>query len=289
LPKQQNWEDHMAVVVITGCSSGFGKLTALEFARRGNRVFATMRNTAKDGPLQAEAAAAGVSVEVLQLDVNDRASVEKAVAEVINRAGRIDVLVNNAGISIEGPIEDFDDDEVAAVFQTNVFGVIRMARTVLPHMRAQKSGTIVIVGSGRGKVSEPYGGIYAASKHAVEALSDALYYEAHPFGIRVVLIEPGAFATEMANKSGPARRFTESSAYFELERRFAEASTKRPGGGEHGDARIVAEAIVNAAEAKQPKRRYLVGQDAEVIVGLHKQMSDEDFEKAMRTTLDVWD
>jgi NAD(P)-dependent dehydrogenase (short-subunit alcohol dehydrogenase family) len=128
----------MAVVVITGCSSGFGKLTALEFARRGNRAFATMRNTAKDGPLQAEAAAAGVSVEVLQLDVNERASVEKAVAEVIKRAGRIDVLVNNAGISTYGPIEDFDDDEVTGVFQTNVFGVIRIARAVLPHMRAQK-------------------------------------------------------------------------------------------------------------------------------------------------------
>lgn len=289
MPRQQNWEDHMAVVVITGCSSGFGKLTALEFARRGNRAFATMRNTAKDGPLQAEAAAAGVSVEVLQLDVNERASVEKAVAEVIERAGRIDVLVNNAGISTEGPIEDFDDDEVAAVFQTNVFGVIRMARAVLPHMRAQKSGTIVIVGSLSGKVAVPYGGIYAASKHAVEALSDALYYEVHPFGIRVVLIEPGQFETEMANKSGPARRFTESSAYIELQRRFAEASAKLPGGGERGDPQIVAEAIVNAAEAKQPKRRCLVGQDAELIAGLHKQMSDEDFEKAMRTTLDIWD
>jgi NAD(P)-dependent dehydrogenase (short-subunit alcohol dehydrogenase family) len=279
----------MAVVVITGCSSGFGKLTALEFARRGNRAFATMRNTAKDGPLQAEAAAAGVSVEVLQLDVNERASVEKAVAEVIKRAGRIDVLVNNAGISTQGPIEDFDDDEVAAVFQTNVFGVIRMARAVLPHMRAQKSGTIVTVGSLSGKVAVPYGGIYAASKHAVEALSDALYYEVHPFGIRVVLIDPGAFETEITNNSGPARRFTESSAYIELERRFAEASAKLPGGGERADAQIVAEAIVNAAEAKQPKRRYLVGQDAELIAGLHKQMSDEDFEKAMRTTLDIWD
>jgi NAD(P)-dependent dehydrogenase (short-subunit alcohol dehydrogenase family) len=279
----------MAVVVITGCSSGFGKLTALEFARRGNRAFATMRNTAKDGPLQAEAAAAGVSVEVLQLDVNERASVEKAVAEVIGRAGRIDVLVNNAGISTQGPIEDFDDDEIAAVFQTNVFGVIRMARAVLPHMRAQKSGTIVTVGSLSGKVAAPYGGIYAASKHAVEALSDALYYEVHPFGIRVVLIDPGGFETEITNNSGPARRFTESSAYIELERRFAAASAKLPGGGERADAQTVAEAIVNAGEARQPKRRYLVGQDAELIAGLHKQMSDEDFEKAMRTTLDIWD
>lgn len=279
----------MAVAVITGCSSGFGKLTALEFARRGNRVFATMRNTAKDGPLEAEAAAAGVSIEVLQLDVNERASVERAVAEVIRRAGRIDVLVNNAGISTQGPIEDFDDDEVAAVFETNVFGVIRVTRAVLPHMRAQKSGTILTVGSLGGKVAGPYLGIYAASKHAIEALSDALYYEVHPFGIRVVLIDPGGFETEMSNNAGPARRFTESSPYAELARRFEEASTKLLVGGQRADARIVAEAIVNAVEAERPKRRYFVGQDAELIAGLHKQMSDEDFEEAMRTTLDIWD
>jgi NAD(P)-dependent dehydrogenase (short-subunit alcohol dehydrogenase family) len=279
----------VAVAVITGCSSGFGKLTALEFARRGNRVFATMRNTAKDGPLQAEAAAAGVSVEVLQLDVNERPSVEKAVAEVIRRAGRIDVLVNNAGISRQGPVEDFDDDEIAAIFETNVFGVIRVTRAVLPHMRAQKRGTIVTVGSLSGKVAAPYGGIYAASKHALEALSDALYYEVHAFGIRVVLVDPGGFETEISNNTGPARRFTENSAYTELARRFEEASTKLPGGGQRGDAQIVAEAIVNAVEADQPKRRYFVGQDAELIAGLHKQMSDEDFEKAMRTTLDIWD
>jgi NAD(P)-dependent dehydrogenase (short-subunit alcohol dehydrogenase family) len=228
-------------------------------------------------------------VEVLQLDVNERASVEKAVAEVIERAGRIDVLVNNAGISRQGPLEDFDDDEVAAIFETNVFGVIRFTRAVLPHMRAQKSGTIVTVGSLSGKVAAPYEGIYAASKHAIEALSDALYYEVHPFGIRVVLIDPGGFETEISNNTGPARRFTESSPYAELARRFAEASTKLPGGGQRGDAQIVAEAIVNAVEADQPKRRYFVGQDAELIAGLHKQMSDEDFEKAMRTTLDIWD
>lgn len=279
----------MADAVITGCSSGFGKLTALEFARRGNRVFATMRNTAKDGALQAAAAAAGVSVEVLELDVNERASVEKAVAEIIRRAGRIDVLVNNAGISKQGPLEDFDDDEVAAIFETNVFGVIRVTRAVLPHMRAQRSGTIVTVGSLSGKVAPPYAGVYAASKHAVEALADALYYEVQPFGIRVVLVDPGGFETEMSNNSGPARRFTEGSAYVELARRFGEAYTKLPGRGERESPQIVAEAIVDAVEAEQPKRRYFVGQDAELIAGLHKQMSDEDFEKTMRTTLDYWD
>jgi NAD(P)-dependent dehydrogenase (short-subunit alcohol dehydrogenase family) len=276
----------MAVAVITGCSSGFGMLTAVEFARRGDTVYATMRNTAKVDRLRTEAAAAGVSVEVVQLDVDDGRSIDAAIEEVIGREGRIDVLVNNAGKSIRGPIEDFDDDEVLAVFETNFFGVIRVTRAVLPHMRSQGSGTIVTVGSIAGKVAPPFSGIYAASKHAVEALSDALYFELHPLGIRVVLIEPGEFETEIFNNLRPARRFNEGSVYLEAGSRFAEAREKLSGGGQKADAQIVADVIVNAAKAEQPKRRYPVGQDAELLAGMHKRMSDEEFEKAIRTTLD---
>jgi NAD(P)-dependent dehydrogenase (short-subunit alcohol dehydrogenase family) len=264
-------------------------LAALEFARRGDSVYATMRNTAKADRLRTGAEAAGVSVEVLQLDVNDGNSVDAAIAEVIGREGRIDILVNNAGIGTHGPIEDFEDDEVLAVFDTNVFGVMRVTRSVLPHMRSQGSGTIVTVGSLAGKVTAPFGGVYAASKHAVEAMSDALYYELHPFGIRVVMIEPGGFETEIETNLRPARRFNEGSAYLETERRYAEASERLPGGGQRADAQIVADVIVDAAKAEQPKRRYLVGKDAELIAGLQKRMSDEEFEQAMRTTLDIWD
>ncbi len=279
----------MSVVLITGCSSGFGKLAALEFARRGDTVFASMRNTAKSGPLLEEAKAAGLSLEVVPLDVTARASVESAVSDVLRRAGRLDVLVNNAGVGTHGPVEDFDDDEFQKIFNTNVYGVIRVTRAVLPAMREQRSGTIVNVSSVAGRVAAPYGGVYSASKHAVEALSDALYYELHPFGIRVVVIEPGGFETEIQSKSLLPRRFNEGSPYVEFERRFSEATVKLPGAGQPGDARVVANAIADAAKADQPKRRQLVGQDAELIGGLHKQMSDEDFEKAMRTTLDVWD
>ncbi|MDP2674153.1 MAG: SDR family oxidoreductase [Dehalococcoidia bacterium] len=276
----------MAVVVITGCSSGFGMLAALEFAHRGDSVYATMRNTAKADRLHAGAEAAGVAVEVLQLDVNEIRSVSAAIEEVIRRKGRIDVLVNNAGIGIEGAVEDFDDDEVLAVFETNLFGVIRVTRAVLPQMRSQGSGTIVTVGSLAGKATAPFSGIYSASKHAVEALSDALYYELQPFGIRVVLIEPGGFETEIETNSQRARRFTEASVYLEAERRFAEALERLPGGWLGADAKIVADVIVDVAKAAQPQRRYLVGQDAELIGGLHKRMSDEEFENAVRTLLD---
>jgi NAD(P)-dependent dehydrogenase (short-subunit alcohol dehydrogenase family) len=279
----------MSVVLITGCSSGFGMLAALEFARQGDTVYATMRNTTKAGRLWTGAEAARVSVEVLELDVTDSISIDAAIKEIVRREGRIDVLVNNAGIGTHGPIEDYDDQEVLAIFETNVFGVIRVTRAILPQMRSQGSGTIVTVGSLAGKVTAPFGGVYSASKQAVEALSDALYYELHPFGIRVVLIEPGGFETAIDLNSRPARRFTEGSAYLETERRFAAASEKLPGAGQRADAQVVADVIVEAAKAEQPKRRYLVGKDAELIAGLQKQMSDEQFEQAMRTTLDIWD
>ncbi len=279
----------MATVLITGCSSGFGRLAALEFARGGDTVYASMRNTVKARPLREAAQAEGLSVEVVEMDVNSRRSVDSAVGDVTQRAGRLDVLVNNAGIGTHGPVEDYDDEEVEAIFRTNVLGVVRVTRAVAPQMRAQRSGRIINVSSLAGKVAAPFGGVYSASKHALEALSDALYYELHPFGIRVVVIEPGGFETEFSVNRAIARRFTEGSAYLELERRFNEASSRLPGAGVRQEAQIVAKAIVDAAKAAEPKRRYLVGQDAELIGGLHKQASDEDFEKAMRTTLDFWD
>jgi NAD(P)-dependent dehydrogenase (short-subunit alcohol dehydrogenase family) len=279
----------MAVVLITGCSSGFGKHTAVEFARRGDTVFASMRNTGKSGTLLAEAKEAGVAVEVLQLDVTNQSSVDAAVSAVVKTAGRIDVLVNNAGVSVTGPIESCDDDEITRIFETNVFGLIRVTRAVLPVMRAQRSGTIVNVSSLGGTVSVPYLGVYCASKHAVEALTDTWHYELHPFGIRAFSIQPGGFETEITNNNGPARRFTDASPYMEYEQRYAASLTRIPTTGTPRDARDVAKAIVEVVNDPGAKRRHLVGQDAQLIGGLHKQASDEDFEKAMRTTLDYWE
>ena len=187
----------MSVVLITGCSSGFGMLAALEFARRGDTVYATMRDTAKAGRLRREAEASGVSVEVLQLDVDDRESVQAAIAEVIRQSGKIDVLVNNAGIGKHGPVEDFDDDEVRSVFETNVFGVIRVTRAVMPHMRSEGNGTIVNVGSIAGKVTAPFGGIYSASKHATLGLIRSAAAEVARRGVTVNAICPGYVDTPM--------------------------------------------------------------------------------------------
>ena len=279
----------MATVLITGCSSGFGKLSALNFARKGDTVFASMRNTAKAGELEQAKQAESLPIEIVQLDVTDDASVEGAVRQVIDAAGGIDVLVNNAGLGIHGPLEETDDDEMKEIFETNFFGAMRVMRAVVPKMREQKSGTIVNVSSLAGRVVAPYGGTYSASKYALEAASEALHYELHPFGIRVLLIEPGGFETEFDGNRRLARRFTEGSPYLELEQRFEQSLTRLPGGGERGDAQDIAESIYNAVNTDQPKFRYLVGQDAELIGGLRRQMDDEQFEQAMRQTLDFWD
>jgi NAD(P)-dependent dehydrogenase (short-subunit alcohol dehydrogenase family) len=278
----------VSIVVITGCSSGFGRLAAIAFAKRGDRVFATMRNPAKAQPLLDGAKTAGVSVEVVPLDVTLRASVDNAIAQIVAAAGRIDVLVNNAGIGAVAAVEDFDDDEFMAVFDTNVFGVIRVTRAVLPHMRKQGSGRVINVGSLAGVVSSPFRGIYSASKAAVEALTDALYYELHPFGITASVVEPGFFATSIGENRMPTRRQA-SSDYADLLRRYEDPSSRAPEGSVRADPQIVADVIVQAATDDPPRRRYLVGKDAEAIGALHKKLSDEEFENVMRATLSFWD
>jgi NAD(P)-dependent dehydrogenase (short-subunit alcohol dehydrogenase family) len=279
----------MAVVLITGCSSGFGLLSALEFARKGDTVYATMRDIAKAGPLEEARDKEKLALHIVPLDVTDEASVTKAVRQVVSEAGRIDVLVNNAGIGAQGPIEETDDAEAKEIFDTNFFGALRTIRAVLPQMREQKSGTIVNVSSLAGVVCPPFDGIYSASKHALEAASEALHYEAHPFGVRIAVVEPGGFETNIGNTRRIPRRYTEGSPYAGLHQRFEQSLTRLPTGNQRADPQVVADAIYNAVYDKEPKLRYLVGQDAEMIGGLRRQMGDEQFEQTMRQALDFWD
>lgn len=279
----------MAVVLITGCSSGFGQLAALHFARKGDTVYATMRNTEKAGALEQARESEKLPIEIVQLDVTDSESVSSAVRQVIDRAGRIDVLVNNAGIGARGPVEETDVEEAKEIFETNFFGALRVTQTVLPQMREQKSGTIVNVSSLAGRVAPPFDGIYAASKFALEAASEALHFEVHPFGIRVLLIEPGGFETNIGDTIRIPHRFTEGSPYLEFQQRFEQALTRLPAGGERGDPQVVAQAIYDAVHDEEPKLRYLVGEDADMIGGLRRQMDDEQFEQTMRQALDFWD
>jgi NAD(P)-dependent dehydrogenase (short-subunit alcohol dehydrogenase family) len=182
-----------SVALITGCSTGIGFETALLLASRGWRVFATMRDLKKAGPLRQ--AASGLPLEILPLDVDKPASVQKAVSTLLKKTGRIDLLINNAGWGAFGGLDEFSDEEIQAQYETNVFGLMRVTRAVLPAMRARRSGRILHIGSLAGKMAFAGIGLYCSTKHAVEAFTEGLRLELRPFNIEVAVVEPGSIKT----------------------------------------------------------------------------------------------
>ncbi|MDQ2729561.1 MAG: SDR family oxidoreductase [Actinomycetota bacterium] len=275
----------MSTVLITGASSGFGYLTALHLARRGDRVFATMRNPAGTPELTSTANAENLPLSVHQLDVRDTASVEHAVAEITPLAGTIDVLVNNAGMSIQGPIETLADDELHDQLDTNVAGVVRMVRAVAPLMRAQNAGTIINISSMAGLIGIPFEGAYAASKHAVEAISEALRFELAPFGVQVLLVEPGAYDTAFTGNARQARGLTTDHAYRPAYDHFWQATDTALHADGRGDPADVVDAICSAIDTPDGPFRRLVGADAELVYGLKQQLPFDEFERTIRATL----
>lgn len=177
------------VVLVTGVSSGIGRATAVKFAERGCRVFGTLRSIATAQPI--------AGVELVQMDIRDEATVQRGIQEVISKADRIDVLVNSAGVTLLGSVEETSIAEAQSLVDTNVFGVLRTTRAVLPYMRKQGSGRIVNVSSVLGFLPAPYMGLYSASKHAVEGMSETLDHEVRQFGIRVALVEPSFTRTNL--------------------------------------------------------------------------------------------
>jgi len=263
----------MNVVLITGCSSGIGLATAAHLAARGFRVFASARKPDASPGLTALQASGTAPEEVLAIDVTDAASVRAGVERVVERAGRLDVLVNNAGLGGSGPVEELDLDEARRVMDTNYLGAVRMIQAALPTMRRQRGGVIVNVSSMAGRVALAAFGPYAASKAALESLSECLAQEVAPFGIRVAVIEPGVIATPIFAKG--ARVMEEGTAYPAARRRLralfrTQLSRQRP-------PELVAEAIEHAIVAATPGFRTLVGGEAEVLVGGRETISDEDW------------
>jgi len=279
----------VAVVLITGCTSGFGYHASLTFARQGHEVFATARTLDRAESLREAARTEDLELHVLHLDVRDLESVEAAVSEVVERTGRIDVCVNNAGIEVRGAIEDCSDDEMLVQFDTNVFGLVRVVRAVLPVMRAQGSGVIVNVGSLAGLVARPYGGLYSATKHAVEAISEALHFECSQFGVRVAVMEPVQFETELANNAIIAARFDDSSIYKDSSDRFDVALRRLAPDGKPAPPEVVADAVVAVAEDDDAGLRHLVGADAELVWSVRSGSTFEQYEQTMRAALDWWE
>jgi NADP-dependent 3-hydroxy acid dehydrogenase YdfG len=263
----------VARALITGCSSGFGQATARELKARGYEVVATARRPETLDDLEVDVR--------LALDVTDDASVAHAVAG----AGPIDVLVNNAGVGIGGPVELVPLAEVHRLFDTNVFGPLRMMQAVLPQMRERRRGTIVNVSSVSGKVAAPLSGFYAASKFALEAMSEAMHIEAGHFGIRTIVIEPGYFTT---NLSESRRDYgVDAPPYDELALRMQKLSEQLGRGAAPGPE-VVATAIADALEAPPGSTwRVPVGEDAVMVLGARAAMDDDTFEKTMREVLNL--
>jgi NAD(P)-dependent dehydrogenase (short-subunit alcohol dehydrogenase family) len=212
--------DNPKVILITGCSSGFGLLTAVRLAKRGHLVWATMRDLSKRKRLENELARHKAQVFIRELDVTKPATIRHVVDEVFKTHGQIDVLVNNAGYCAAGFFEDLSDEEIRAQMETNFFGVQNACRVVLPLMRRQKQGKIINISSVAGLTATPCLGAYNASKWALEAFSESLYYEMSLFGVSVSLVEPGLYPTEIfgSNARWPGGADNESGVYFKFNR-----------------------------------------------------------------------
>jgi len=273
-------------VLVTGANSGLGLLTVRKFAEAGHTVHATLRNPAKGEALES-LKARGLPVKLVGLDVTEPDSVAAAVA-FASSAAPIDVLVNNAGFEVRGPVEHLTDDLLRRQFDTNVWGMVRMVRAVAPAMRERGGGTIVNLSSVAGQITSPFTAAYSASKHAVESLSEGLWFELRPFGVRVVIIEPGAFSTEFGANVVTAPAFDAASPYAPIAARF-DAAMQGFRAGPPQDPQEVADLIFQAAQEDDPKLRYLAGDDARMLVPLYRSLSFESFAAAMLGRLGLTD
>jgi NAD(P)-dependent dehydrogenase (short-subunit alcohol dehydrogenase family) len=261
----------MALALVTGTSTGIGFATAVALGRAGHEVYATMRRPDWAPELASTAAKDKLPIKILPMDVDDDASVVKAIAQVLAGGGRIDVLVNNAGIDLKGPIEELPLAEFRRVMETNYFGALRCIQAVVPEMRARRSGHIINVTSVAGRLSLASQAPYAASKWALEAASEALAQEVKPFGIHVSIVEPGLIATPILDK----RREVPANTRYPQERRLNalfDASLKQP-----ISPFLVADKIVEIVKYKTWKLRHPIGPDAEPILAYRASMTDEQW------------
>src|SRR5215470_4920632 len=250
-------------ILITGASTGFGRDTAETLAKAGHTVYASMRDLKSKNKTHADLLSKQV-VKVVELDVTSDASVDKAVSEVLKSAGKIDVLVNNAGIASAGVTEAFTSDQATFVFNTNVIGILRTSRAVLPSMREKHDGLIINVGSVLGRVTFPFFGIYGASKFAVEALTDSLRYEVSQLGVDVVLVQPSAYPTNMyaaIQQPADAGRVADYGEIGQIPARMFEMFSGIFAGADPPDLHDVADAIAKLVAAPKSDRpaRVLVG------------------------------
>ena len=266
-------------VLITGASSGFGRVAAKLFHTNNWNVIATMRSPEKETELSALS-----NVFVSKLDVTDKLSIQNTVAAGIEKFGKIDVLVNNAGYGAMGALEAATEEQVRQQFEVNFFGLIDVTKAVLPGMRQNKSGVIINVSSVGGRVTFPFCSLYHASKFAVEGLTESLQYELNPLGIRLKIVEPGGYKTEFAGRSMTLFNTDGFGEYKPAFNKFIDAIDHWPMSENIGE---VADAIYEAATDGTEKLRYPVGHDAGQLIHTRQQMSDVEFKEMMTAQMGI--
>ena len=268
------------VAVVTGSSGGIGLATSLALARSGYLTYATMRNLAKRKSIQSLAEKQHLPIRTVQLDVTDENSVKNAIQSILSESEGIDLLVNNAGYGLTGAFEDIGIDEIKALYETNLFGVIRVTQGVLPIMRKQGSGRIINISSGAGRIGYPGGSAYVSSKFALEGLTESMAYEIEQFGIKAVLVEPGFVRTNFGENMVIAKKAQDpNSPYSQMMIQMRSSSVRSRMVENASDADLVASVVVEAATAKEPNFRYLAGKDVQQLVTAKKNMSDEEFQR----------
>ena len=264
------------VALVTGASSGIGKAIAQAFVAKGYIVYATAR--------QPEALTGMQGIRPLVLDVTQEDSMVQAVQTIAAEQSSIDVLVNNAGFALNGPVEELSLTEVRNEFETNVFGLVRMTQLVLPIMRANHQGHIINIGSIGGTFTAPGAGAYHASKYAVEAFTDALRFEVRTFGIKVTLIQPTGVHTPFFTKLTETLPQTgDDSPYAYFKQRFVQTTNRMFAGRMYGliEANDVANVVVHAAQSRRPRTRYKVGVSAHLYYYMHRLLSDRAWDWLM--------
>ena len=271
------------VALVTGCSSGIGLETAVALAREGHFTFATMRNLKKAETLEKIVKDENLPISILELDVDNKESMDNAIEKIMEHKGRIDTLVNNAGWGMWGTVEDVSIDEFKEQFETNFFSIVRMIQKIAPIMRKQKSGSIVNVSSVAGRIGFPVSPAYISSKFALEGLSECLRFELSPFGINVITIEPGVIKTNFFDSMKMAKKSDSNSVYNDITSKVISGVKMMAEMGT--EPKEVANAILKSINDKNPLPRYIVGNDAMMFLEAKKMKTDIEFENYIKKEL----
>ena len=272
-----------SVALVTGCSSGIGLETAIALSREGHFTYATMRDVKKSGSLDKIVNDEGLPIKVLELDVDSEKSVDDAIAKIMEEKGRVDTLINNAGWGMWGAVEDVSIEEFKQQFETNFFSIIRLIQKVAPIMRKQKSGSIVNVSSVAGKIGFPVSPAYISSKFALEGLSECIRFELGPFGINVIIIEPGVIKTNFFDSMKMAKKSNSDSVYNEITSKVVSGVKMMAEMGT--EPKEVADTIIKSINEEKPLPRYIVGNDAMMFLEAKKMKTDIEFENYIKKEL----